>query len=45
MKSGVYMAAHFRAPVGLWGVVCGGRIRLLRDGARVVFMHLHERRA
>ena len=41
----VWMAAHLRAPVGLWGVVCGGRIRLKRDGARVVFTHARERRA
>ena len=41
----VYMVAHLRAPVGLWGVVCGARIRLLRDGARVCFTHMAERRA
>ena len=44
----VNMAAHLRAPVGLWRVICarcnpsGGRN--LRDGARVVFTHLWERR-
>ena len=43
--SRVYMAAHFKAPVGLWGVICEARIRLLRDGCQVVFTHLHERRA
>jgi hypothetical protein len=41
-----YMAMHLRHPVGLWGVICGGaRIRLLRDGDKVVFSHIHERRA
>jgi hypothetical protein len=40
-----YMAAHLRAPVGLWAVICDGRIVLHRDGAKVVFEHLHERRA
>lgn len=41
----VYMAMHLRQPVGLWGVINGGRIRLLRDGSKVVFSHLHQRRA
>jgi hypothetical protein len=39
------MVAFLRAPVGLWGVVCGGRMRFFRDGDAVVFSHLHERRA
>lgn len=38
------MAGHLRAPCGLWGVVHHGRIRLLRDGDRVVFSHLRQRR-
>ena len=38
------MAGHLRAPCGLWGVVHPGRIRLLRDGDRVVFSHLRQRR-
>ena len=41
----VWMAAHLRAPVGLWGAVCGPRIKLFRDGEKIVFRHLHERRA
>lgn len=43
--SRVYMACLLKTPVGLWGVVCGGQIRLLRDGDRIVFRHLHERRS
>lgn len=40
-----WMGAFLRAPVGLWSVVCGGRLRFFRDGEQVVFSHLHERRS
>lgn len=42
----IRMAAHLRAPCGLWRVVCGRcGPRNLRDGSRVVFSHLWERAA
>ena len=41
----ILMAAHLRAPVGLWGVICGLQIHLFRDGADTIFCHLDQRRA
>lgn len=43
----VYMGAHLRCPVGLWRVVCGGcgPRTAFRDGAKIVFAHIRERRA
>ena len=41
----LYAAAHLRAPCGLWRIVCGCPAgRTLRDGDKVVFSHLVERR-
>ncbi|WP_272940109.1 hypothetical protein [Mycobacterium tuberculosis] len=41
----VYVAAELRHPVGHWFRVCGGRVAIFRDGARICFTHIHERRA
>jgi len=40
-----YMAAELRCPVGHWFRVCGTRVSIFRDGARICFTHIHERRA